>query len=209
MGDYTRNGTKIGTCGSAYYSTLGALKNHPDSSIPGTDAKAYVDPKNNCNFAFPFPEYDGKGVGEISNFHQGSRVEFTFKFPKGRGHHKDLVFHTHPRGAEGLNVFTPCPYDPNAKRSRVYDNEFEVYRLTTQHYYNGKLHVGGECAYCGCINIFDKEEAQIISNIIMEEVAELMDRSENEYYCESDRENYKKEAEYKKEIAKRIIDTYK
>lgn len=66
MGDYLKNGEKIGTCGDAYYATKQMLEKHKDDPESGY----YLNPENGCSFAFPYPAYDGKDVGGISNFHE-------------------------------------------------------------------------------------------------------------------------------------------
>lgn len=76
MGDYTKNGTKIGTCGKAYYSTYKALKQHPDALDASSDVAMYLKKENGCSFAFPFPEFKGKKVGEISQFHKKPEDKF-------------------------------------------------------------------------------------------------------------------------------------
>lgn len=208
MGDYTKQGQKIGTCGAGYYATLEMLKNHVDKFGKVDDAHYYINPENKCSFAFPFPEYDGKEIGEISNFHEGERVDFFFKF-KGESHHKEIVTHVHPKGGQGINIFSPCVYSDRAKISRNLDtSKGETFRLTEQCFYNGELCICAECIYCGAKNIFSKEEAQELAQNIMQDAERLLKDSNNNYYHESDRKRYKKESIYIKEIAKRILKTY-
>jgi len=183
MGDYLRNGVKIGTCGSAYYATksmLEAVKSDPEAAY-------YLDPKNKCNFAFPFPEYDGKKVGEISNFHAG-RAEFFFEFA-GDAYHQDICTHLHPRGGAGINLFHPCPY--NGGRSSANFKNVPTWRLSRQVNIDGRLHIMAECIYCEAPNYFSKEEAATVCE-----------------WIETRKHSTEESRLYYLEIAKRIKQTY-
>lgn len=165
MGDYLKNGAKIGTCGQAYYATRKAL----EAVRHDEEAAIYLNPANACSFAFPFPEYDGKAVGEISNFHDGQRADYFFKLPKGCGIHGTITHHIHPRGAEGINLFIPCPYSAGSNTSRNFNPEFETFRLTSEKYENGKLRVLVECVYCGEKQLLtDSEIKMAIQNFAMQ-----------------------------------------
>lgn len=191
MGDYTKSGEKIGTCGNAYYATLPMLKDL--ANYAGEDeAGYYIDPKNNCTFAFPFPMYDGKKVGEFSNFHEGQRAEFFFDLPASiESHHGEIVHHVHPRGGAGINLFIDCPFGGGKAASHNLDKSTITYRLTNQIYYKGSLHIQAECIYCQERNIFSKEEAQIMCE-----------------WIESRKHDTEEQKAYYLEISKRIKATY-
>ena len=53
MGDYTKKGEKIGTCGTAYYATKEMIEKEFLSGDTSPDIKYYLDPKESINFAFP------------------------------------------------------------------------------------------------------------------------------------------------------------
>jgi hypothetical protein len=158
MGDYTKNGTgaKIGTCGRAYYATKGMLEKIGNDN----EANWYLNPANKAFFAFPFPEFDGKQIGDISVFHTEERDEFMVRLKSaGRNsYHGNLVFHKHPAGGEGLNFFCDCPYHNNGNTSRNFNNEYLKFYLKYQTYYDGRLTIAGECIYCRELNIFDEDE---------------------------------------------------
>jgi hypothetical protein len=163
---------------------LEEVKNDPE-------AACYLNPKNGCNFAFPFPEYDGKKAGCISNFHEGERVDFFFSAPEDMQiFHENLSFHMHPRGGEAVNISTGCVYGENTLHSRLSHNGTYM-RLYGQVYYNGQLHITAKCVYCECSSIFDKDEAFIIADII-------------DIWTDENPEQVK----YYKEISKRIRETY-
>ena len=185
MGDYTKSGEKIGTCGAGYYATKQMLE---DLNEKGGDVEAYLNPKNNCSFAFPFPEYDGKEVGEISNYHDDMRVNLHFFYPANRlSHHKKVLYQLKPQGVPMKNLYCECPqkYNEETKEGNIY------FRLSEQVYFEGKLCITAECPYCENVNIFDKEEAEMICND----------------YFDHYSENPETQAYYS-EIAKRIRATY-
>lgn len=75
MGDFLRNGKKIGTCGHAYYAT----REHLEAYAGDPEADFYLDPKNACITAFPFPDFDGKKAGDYSVFSgHGERPKIAF-----------------------------------------------------------------------------------------------------------------------------------
>lgn len=171
MGDYTKTGVKIGTCGRAYYATKKMLQDI--STDP--EAAYYLNPKNACSFAFPFPEYDGLKVGEISNFHEGQRVEYFFKLPKGNGIHGQIVHHVHPNGGEGINLFIDCPYTEGSKVSQNFKPDFETFRLMEECYNDGKLSVVCSCIYCEKRQILEPHEIELAA-VDFDKQAEKMER---------------------------------
>lgn len=164
MGDYTKSGVKIGTCGDAYYATLPMLKAEADKG--DIQSWHYIQPENGCTFAFPFPEYDKRRIGDISNFHSDQWMPFYFRF-KGKSFHKRVVTHMQPEGCPGVNVFSVCPQDrENEKRSCSQMGDSDTFRLYGQCYHEGTLHVVGECPYCKALTIFDAEEAASIAGTV-------------------------------------------
>jgi uncharacterized protein involved in tolerance to divalent cations len=212
MGDYTNSGQKIGTCGNAYYSTKKMLKDLYASGERHGDVAGYLNTENYITFAFPFPEYDGKKIGEISNFHEGERIDYFFDFlnPK-ESVHKEITTHIHPKGGQGINLFTPCPHSDNSKVSNNFKKEVVTFRLVGQiNERDGNLKIVAECIYCNTKNVFSKKEANQIIKVIKEK-AERAQKSATytHHYHESEINRFKKEAEYNLEIAKRIKETYK
>lgn len=206
MGDYTKNGTKIGTCGRAYYATLPMLQKIA-KNIGESEAKWYIQPSNKASFAFPFPEYDGKNVGEITNFLYGNRAEFTFVVPSDiETFHKEIVDHIHPRGAEAINLFIPCPHSKESKHSNNFSGQ-QVFRLMEQKYYNETLHVVAECVYCNERNIFTKDEIELICNGI-DKCADSTEQWEKNRYPKEPEGHYTKQAKRMREISKRMRETY-
>jgi hypothetical protein len=186
MGDYIKD-IKIGTCGNAYYAT----KPHLESYASHPEAAYYLKPENNCLFAFPFPEWDRKPIGNYSVFH-GEQQTVCLYVPTnritGHTHHKDIYHHMHPAGAPGINVAAPCP---QSKPHHLIDKQ--VYHLYGQQYYGGKLHIVGKCAYCGHENIFTHKEAKAACEYLTK-VAESSGSEERR--------------EYLAEIVRRILATY-
>lgn len=200
MGDYTKKGEKIGTCGNAYYATLPMLQKLAKDSGE-IEANHYIKPENKCGFAFPFPEYDNKNVGEISNIHEGQRVEFTFNVPlEIETFHKKIVHHVHPKGGQGINLFIPCPCCEESKKSNNWNGE-QIFRLTRQVYRDGKLMVIADCVYCEESNIFSKDEAIEIVNCLFEKATKYESLAKKDEY-------YLGKGEYIRLIAQRIMQTY-
>jgi hypothetical protein len=186
MGDYTKSGAKIGSCGEAYYATKQMLEavNDNDSVVA-----AYLDPKNKCAFAFPFPEYDGMQIGQMSNFHEGERVELTFFFPANiESHHTQVLYQLSPKGAPMKNLYCQCPQKYKEGAS---EHDHIYFRLYGQIWHEGSLKITAECPYCKCSNIFDKEEAELICTTFFDKFSDNKDTQA--YYSE---------------IAKRIRATY-
>jgi len=210
MGDYTKNGTKIGTCGNAYYSTLPMLEKQANTG--DSDINYYLKPENKCTFAFPFPEYDGKQIGQISNFHEEDRVDFFIRIKKegARTHHKDIIHHIHPKGGQGINLFHDCPYSSNAKISSNFDSNYLDFRLVSQAYTNDGLAVVGKCIYCEETNVFEKHEAvEVCEELEKRAIYEEREATRREYINTSNKDTREKNAAYIREIAKRIFETYK
>lgn len=202
MGDYLKNGAKIGTCGQAYYATKKAL----EAVRHDEEAAAYLNPENGCSFAFPFPEYDGKAVGEISNFHDGERADYFFKLPKGSGIHGTITHHIHPKGAEGINLFIPCPYSAGSNTSRNFNPEFETFRLTSEKYENGKIRVMVECVYCGEKQLLtDSEIKMAIQNFAMQSEKAISYHNQQVYlHPDCDNSGSFKKAQNLKEVSERL-----
>ncbi len=206
MGDYTKNNVKIGTCGRAYYATKSML----EALSQDSEVRHYLDPLNKCSFAFPFPEYDGKQVGEISNFHEGQRVDFQIKIKKegSQTFHKHIVHHVHPQGAEGVNLFCDCPYSGEEKRSRM-SSGMIAFRLVDQIYYDSNLCIAGECVYCGERNIFSIDEAEeVCINLEQEAIFNDKEAVRPDYVGYSNADTHRDKAIYIREIIKRIKKTY-
>jgi len=216
MGDFTKNGTKIGTCGSAYYATLEMLEKHVLRVGNIDDAHWYIDPKQGCNFAFPFPEYDGKLIGDISNFHDDQRTNFFFQIRVELSdvtHHKDICTSLNPEGGSAVNVFHPCPCSDTAKTSTNFERHIQTFRLECQVYYEGSLCISGRCIYCGCSNIFTFDEALKIVEGLIARAEVLIKRPLRELstgkILEGDiPEANQTEAKYLHEIIKRVLATY-
>lgn len=190
MGDYTKSGEKIGTCGNAYYATLPMLKVLAQDPTE-QDSNYYTNPKNSCTFAFPFPAYDGKSIGQFSNFHDGERADFFFDLPSTiESHHTEISHHINPKGGQGVNLYTDCP-SAGGKVFNNFHNAEVRYRLTGQVYFEGALCITAKCVYCEQTNIFSKEEAQLICEWI--KTRKHSSKADEDYYTE---------------IAKRIIETY-
>lgn len=168
MGDFTKDGTKIGTCGQAYYATKPML----EKLVGDKEVDYYLDPKNNCSFAFPFPDYENKRIGEISNFHEDQKVDFVISIKnQGVTHHGRIIHTVHPKGGQQINLYSECPYSNPDLVSSNFDKSNVRFYLAEQMYYRGELAVKARCIYCGEPNILDPEEALEVSENIMLQVA--------------------------------------
>ncbi len=205
MGDYLNNGEKIGTCGQAYYATLEMLKAHKGDK----EADYYLNPSKGCSFAFPFPEYDGKQVGEISNFHEEDKVNFVISLPadKFQTYHDRMYTHISPKGVQGINVFFPCPYN-GAETSSNFDESNVKLLLTEQMYVDGKLAAVAKCVCCGQRNILEDVEAVFVSEQIQEEAQRLQNQSKLDSYTTEEKTEKLKQANYLMKVASRLLKTY-
>lgn len=205
MGDYLKNGTKIGTCGRGYYATLEMLKKHKGDP----EADAYMDPKNGCSFAFPFPEYDLKSVGEISNFHKGDMVEYVVSLPADQfeTYHERMSHHLHPKGLPGFNVFFPCPYEAGSEVSTNFNKNEVKFYLKEQIYFDGKLAVLVECVCCGRRNVLELKESIYIAEQIKAQSDRYKAQADNCSLTSECNELLEK-AVYHSTIANRILETY-
>lgn len=206
MGDYLKNGNKIGTCGRGYYATKSQLEKVKDDP----EAAYYLNPKNGCSFAFPYPEYDGKEAGQISNFHEGEKAEPIILFLKREGsqtHHTRIAHHIHPKGGQGINLFCDCPYHSAENVPNNFNDEFVRFYLNEQVYVNSELAISAQCIYCGQTNIFEAEEAkEAAENLYSEANKAELDAVKPVYSHMA--EQLKKEAARGREVARRILDTY-
>lgn len=206
MGDYLRNGDKIGTCGRAYYATKKQLENLKGEP----EANYYLNPLNGCSFAFPYPEYDNKKAGKISNFHEGEKAEPVIIFlnkEKNQTHHKKIVHHIHPKGGQGINLFCDCPYHNKETVSSNFNDDSVRFYLNEQIYTGGQLSISGTCIYCGQENIFEAEEAKEAAENLFKE-AEKAEKDANNPVYKHMAEQLKKEALRTKIVANRILETY-
>jgi hypothetical protein len=203
MGDYLNNGKKIGTCGRAYYATFESLQEYKHEE----EAGAYLNPKNKCSFAFPFPEYDGKKAGDISNFHEGERAEYFFNLPAKSGIHGTITHHLHPKGGWGINVFIDCPYI-SERVSSNFNKEVETFRLSEVCFLDsGKLGVLVECIYCGQRQVLSEQEIQIAIDYFYDQAVKTKKESEREKYIHPDCINWEytlKKAENLAKISDRL-----
>lgn len=208
MGDYTKTGVKIGTCGQAYYATKKQLEEAKHTGDP--EVSYYLNPEKKCSFAFPYPEFDGKELGDISIFHKEAHELIVLEISKEhRTFHKQLTFHTHPTGGQGINLFCDCPYHNKENISRNFDGNTERFYLRyEQMQEDGNTAIVGECIYCGESNVFYKHEAE-------EAVQNLIKKAENlEMYAnrpitgEGEADRYINEAIRLRSICARILEIY-
>jgi hypothetical protein len=203
MGDYLKNGAKIGTCGRAYYATKKQLEKFANEE----EVQYYLDPKKGCSFAFPFPEYDNKEAGQISNFHEGERAEYFFSLPANTGLHTQITHHIHPRGGEGINLFIDCPYKNPDIASRNFSKDFERFRLIEQGYHNEVLSVVVECVYCQQRQILEDKEVEMAANDFEKQSQNMFKISEREKWQWPDCSNWetsKEQAEKLQIVADRL-----
>jgi hypothetical protein len=210
MGDYTKKGVKIGTCGNAYYATLPMLLK--ERYTGDSEIDYYCDPKNKCSFAFPFPLYDGKRIGEISGFHDS--IDCFVDLPESiESLHTDIVHHVHPKGGAGINLFIPCPFDKEkgSRHSRNLDKSKMTFKIVGQSYGCGDLAVVVECIYCKQSQMLTKQEAiMACDNLLAQAEKDLMwsKREKNLHPDCANWEHHLRESNFKTEVAKRIIETY-
>ena len=164
MGDYAINNkgqdVKIGTCGAGYYTTFKMLENLKQKN---SDVKHYLKGEG-ISCAFPFPEYDDKECGEISQFHSDQKIFFSIEIPKDlKIYHSKVSHHLHPREGinGGVNVYFECPYE-NENISTNFDKNKISLLLEYEYRKEGKGHIQCTCPYCDEQNYFDIEEIKKI-----------------------------------------------
>ena len=209
MGDYTKKGVKIGTCGKGYYTTLEMLKKQANSN--DDEINYYLNPKNKCSFAFPFPQYDGKQIGEISSFHDD--VQCFVHLPSTIDSvHTKITTHLHPKGGQGINLFMACPYDKVNKsdHSSNLDKSFITMRISGQGYFNDSLRVLATCIYCNQGQYLDEHETDLAYESLMKQAEQEVKYSNTEKYLHpecSNWEHHLERSEWLKEVAKRLKQT--
>lgn len=208
MGDYTTNDIKLGTFGRAYYATKAMIEALPKE----TETNYYLNPENKCMFAFPLPEFDDKKAGEISIFHKEQKDLIIIEINKTNNtFHKKIVTHIHPVGGQGLNLFCDCPYHSNENVSKNFNEETIKFYLKYQCYTGEaeEMAIVGECIYCGETNIFEKHEAQEVSENLYKKSISLLNLADRpEYKDTANRDRYIKESEKLEKVADRILKTY-
>lgn len=207
MGDYTKNGIKLGTCGKAYYATKSMIEALPTDA----ETKYYLNPKNKCMFAFPLPEFDNKKAGDISIFHKEQRDLTVIQInKKHKTFHGNITHHIHPVGGQGVNLFCDCPYHSTEKTSRFNDEMVKFY-LKYQSYTGegNQIAIVGECIYCGETNVFEKHEAEeAANNLISQAIWNENEAKRPEYKGFVNADTHREKALELREIAKRILETY-
>lgn len=218
MGDYTINNrkeeVKIGTCGAGYYTTFKMLEN---LKVLSYDSNYYLDKTKGIYCAFPFPEYDTKECGEISQFHDDLKIHFTIDIPTVvELHHGSITHHIHPRGGAngGVNMFFPCPYTPGGDISTNFDRARTSINLNWEYRKDGCSYIMGSCPYCNSENYFSKEEAESIIHYNVPPLdrrhkllTELINSNPDNIRTSSYKEELK-QIDYKKEVFNRIKKIY-
>lgn len=212
MGDYTANGIKIGTSGQAYYATKSMLEAFKLKYPTDIETKRYLNPKNKCLFAFPYPEFDNKEVGEISIFHMEPKDLQIIEIDKtNKTFHKKIVHHVHPVGGQGINLFCDCPYHSTENVSRNFSEETIKFYLEYQTFtgVGDEMAIVGECIYCGETNVFEPHEAEEVAKNLNKQAEWNEEQSKRrEYENTANKEKHLKEAIKLRKIALRVLQTY-
>lgn len=227
MGDFTNNGTKIGTCGKAYYATYWQIVKNFQTHGNNGDVIYYYNLKreNGFSYAFPFPEFDGKKLGDISQFHiQQKNGKVLYPVYLLDSECKDIQ-HNETRSEirdiytdEKKNFYVKCFQDPLNYRSNKAPDQNKFYMEYTG-FINGKPSILIYCAYCGAGTHFtlDDDNENEITKAIKRQIKELETelnkaeiRLENTGTFNSRRplELIKSEIDYHKEILNRVYEWY-
>jgi len=208
MGDYAKNGVKLGTCGRAYYATKSMIENLQQDS----ETRSYLNPTNKAHFAFPYPEFDNQNAGDISIFHKPNNELLVLEIDKKhRTHHKQIVHHIHPSGGQGLNLFCDCPYHSNENVSKNFTHETVKFYLKYQTFTgeSDKMAIVGECIYCGESNIFEEHEAiEAAVNLVNQAKWNETQANRKEYQGTANQDSHNNKALYLRLMASRILETY-
>ena len=208
MGDYTKTGVKIGTCGQSYYATKKMLQDQAHIGDP--EINYYLDPSKGCNFAFPFPEYDGKKIGDITRFHE--KTNFVIKLPSSmESLHGRISHYVHPVGGAGINLFIPCPYSEGSQHSHNLDQDEISFYLIGTGFYEGQEAILVECMYCGKTQYLSDTESIQAVQYLRRKAADLRKYSENEKRMHPDCSNWEyslKEVKTIETVCDRIVEIY-
>lgn len=151
--DRLKDGTKIGSFQRANRATKQMLEALRGKGEPVVEL--YLDPKNECWFEFPFPEYDSLNAGDITH-----QVEFFFTVPgfsKSKTHY-GLSFSKHFKGVGIIENISECPM---VKRDNV------ILKIQGQALRkDGSLVLAASCACCSACYTLSKEEAVQACEII-------------------------------------------
>lgn len=119
MGEYLYNNIKVGTCEDLYYSTYKEMLNVNDNA-----KHQFLNPAHGYRFRFPFPDEDGRRIGDSGknhNFHRGYFVVmpdllFNLINEDGEGHREIFIRHENDKdSAFAFSVSVDCPYGNNFK----------------------------------------------------------------------------------------------
>lgn len=181
MGEYIMvdgEETKLGTCEDLYYvryaDLVEAVKSGRTAMVSGNlSPRQYLDPQYGFRFRFPFPDEDGKDIGEYEEYDRGYTICAPLGFMEGVDH-REMIHGLsplgQPHGGHYLTVKTPCPQAPDNPKRHVFkangpasgnpNQEYEVIQIVQQRpMEDGKLWTVARCAYCGARFRFDEEDA--------------------------------------------------
>lgn len=173
MGEYLTiagKSVKIGTCENMYYATFRQLKNCKAKGI-----NEYLNPENGYRYRFPFPDEDGRKLGDYENYDRG----VLFQVPRSTGVEicHDTIFLRTDNFSRGTNnppavgFRVPCVQSdkfPVEKFDWDKTSERVIFEVVQQKQVDGQLWTIVRCPYCGELSRIDAKEAVAIHEYVMQ-----------------------------------------
>ena len=117
MGEYVKFQNKIiklGTCEDLYYGRFQQIKDNLAlmQQVDGNDKpEQYLNPENGYRYRFPFPDEDGRKLGEYEKHERGLLIGVSYEVLTGVEHNK-ICKSTDCQGGYNVNHYIICPADP-------------------------------------------------------------------------------------------------
>jgi hypothetical protein len=201
MGEYIEvNGKllKIGTCEDLYYVRISDLRELVKTAkhVGGNlEPAEYLNPENEFRYRFPFPDEDGIGGGNYTDYDYGALVFLSEELAPslwaglGTWDHFEICHHIDYRGVCRVSIFTSCPLSekPPERMSDVR----KVVIISQQKQVEGELWVVIGCPYCQAKIRIDRREAEELAGCCLKMAADFPSRA------------------FWKELGRRVLDGYR
>ncbi len=191
MGEYVKFNNqviKLGTCEDLYYARFQQIKDnlYLMEKVEGNDVPAgYLEPKHGYRYRFPFPDEDGRKLGDYENSDRGLLVGVPYNVFQETEHTK-ICRATNCQGGYNVNHYLTCPADPDFIETCSPRPRSAPIEIVQQKQVDGQLWTVCRCGWCQSKFRIPRETAEILC-------AAIVDESKDEYW---------------QEVAKRIMAGY-
>ena len=174
MGEYVKLNNKIiklGTCEDLYYARFDQIKDNLTmmTKVDGNDEPAgYLDPKNGYRYRFPFPDEDGRKLGEYEKHERGLLVGVSYEVFAGVEHNK-ICRSTDCQSGYNVNHYLTCPADPAFVQTCSPRTSRAPVEIVQQKQVDGELWTVCRCGWCRTLFRLPKEQARKLCDCILEQ----------------------------------------